>query len=643
MSSVIQSLFIQRFAPYIARALIVFNATLIAISLVLFTLAWSTDSSHTDSEALGEIQVDSVVLLGSYKQLGESRLWPVSLAYGGGFVVTDNGGLIKNKTSAKHSDIYLSIQTALKIFTVFSTLIAILLLVSSNYLRLVTVTSANIILIWLLDTPFLFDMQTNITGSFALPWSALSIIALSFWSFNKWLVKNSHVSDTLIAYASQSGSAMSLAKRFKKSLFHTCDVRCVSTLEPGVFTQYDNVLLIASTYGEGQPPEKAHKFVRKLSQFDGYQSVVNYSILALGDRHYGDFCAFGHQLEQLLSSKGAKAITDLVEVDRLDSNAINQWWQALSTKLSWRTKGVKQEFCDLLVTDNMCCNPSQDNRHAHIVQFDKQQLSYQPGDLLAIAPERSIEQARQITKSLGFDEQENVMFNKRITSLIDALTHLEWQGETAANAQSLVDKLRPISPRVYSIASSPYQDTIELLVRRHYSSDKDPGLASHYLCDLAPKETISADVRVHSNFHLPAHDVPLILIGAGTGLAPLIGFLRHRAATGSSQQHWLFFGEQHKESDFYFADEINAMHQQQLITALNLAWSRDENRSYIGEHILRERQQLLSWVDKLGAYIYICGNQSGFGDSVCAVLAEVFGQDAYENMISTGQLRTDLY
>jgi len=228
-------------------------------------------------------------------------------------------------------------------------------------------------------------------------------------------------------------------------------------------------------------------------------------------------------------------------------------------------------------------------------------------------------------------------------TLIQALTNLEWWGESAENAQQLVDKLKPLAPRVYSIVSAPHQDHIDIFVRRHHRADGSEGVASSHLCDLTLGQKVQANTRSHSNFHLPTTDAPLILIGAGTGIAPLIGFLRHRAAQTSKQKHWLFFGEQHIESDFYFKDEITDLCSQEVITKINLAWSRDINPSYLGEHISQHKIQLLDWINDLGAYIYICGSKTGFGDSVCSELINILGEKLYKKMIQQDRLRTDLY
>lgn len=616
---------------------------MMALSVMLLTLAWSTSNSHTSNETEHAFAHEISTFTDSEKLLDINRLWFISVEYGGGFVVTDKKGQILNKVSEQHLLVYLIYQSILITLITVATLVIIVLLASSNNLRLVAVTALIILIVLKSQIPFLFTASINISAPIVTSLYVFTILSFMYWFCNKWLVKNSHTSETLIAYASQSGSAMSLAKRFKKALLHTSDIRCFSMLEPTMLKQYSEVLIVASTYGEGKPPEKAQRFMQKLLAIKEFDESVNYSILALGDSDYPNFCAFGHELEQQLSLKGANAIIDLIEVDRLDSDSINAWWHKITRQLKWLTSDIEQTYASLLVTDNLCLNPPQTHRHVHVVRFNSHHLEYQPGDLLEVLPKRSIEQSRSVLNSLGFNGQEKVIIAKNKFTLLDAFTQLEWQGEKADNAQSFVDKLQSISPRVYSISSSPLQDHIELVVRRHCRPDGHPGLASNYLCDLTLDETVNANIRVHSNFHLPAHDVPLILIGAGTGIAPLIGFLRHRESIGSSQRHWLFFGEQHQNSDYYFANEIKQLNEQNLITALNLAWSRDDNPSYVGEHIKQTREQLIHWVLELGAYIYVCGKRSGFGDSVNEELIQVFGVEQFKELVQSGRIRTDLY
>ena len=647
MLAAIQSPLIQRFAPYLAKSLHTINILALVLSALLFTLAWSVETRHSESSAQFVGQQTNEVLAAN-KRLNQSQLWFVKKELGGGALLTDHNGTVNNRIGDEQLKVYLATGSMLLALVSMAALISLLLLASNNYLRLVVTTIIILAASYKLQTPYLFAQTTDINTQLFSAMLLFSFALIVYCSSHKWLLYNNHVSDTLIAYASQSGSAMSLAKRFKKSITHTTDVRCLSSVNPSLLSRYNEVLIIASTYGEGQPPEKVKSFVRKLNEFEGYAEPVNYSILALGDTHYPHFCAFGHQLEQLLSSKGAKSLFNLVEVDKLDIKAINTWWQGLTNKLNWQADKIKQTTTQLQVIENQCVNPSQNQRLANRIKFEKKQFEYKPGDLLEVLPKRSIAQSRNLLVSLDLNPQEEVVINnelhnQELITLEQAMTQLEWHGEQAESAQQLVDALPPMATRVYSIASSPAQAHIEIFVRRYQRPDGNLGVASNYLCDLSPEHMVNASIRTHSNFHLPKLYVPLILIGAGTGIAPLIGFLRHRASTANAEQHWLFFGEQHRTSDFYYQDEIEQMRLENILTNLNLAWSRDENGGYIGEQIEQHSEELLMWINELNAHIYICGNQSGFGESVCAVLLNMLGQTQYDQMLQNGTLRTDLY
>ena len=643
IKSVFYSDHFQRLTPRLALTLDIANIAIIVLSLVLLNAAMSADNVYSDGEASLFIDQANQLVGSTYTTFGDSRLWPVHADVGGGVIVTDDFDQIKNRIGAGHYTVYLATQWLVFLFFVIAGIAALLLLASTSFLRLVAISAILLAATYCFGIPHLFTSDVGRSVSFEQQVMIFLVFAMTYWSVHKRLLKNTRTQDSLIAYASQSGSAMALARRFKKALSHGVDVRCFSTLTPECLTHYDQVLFIASTYGEGQPPEKARSFIRKLTALDAYTQPVQFSILALGDRQYQHFCAFGHQLNDLLRHKGAQSMLDMVEVDKLDASAIDSWWHKITALCHWQAGAIKQASVALTVTHNNCLNPSQHDRHAHVVQLDKLHLDYQPGDLLEIWPQRDAIQCRQILSELGFNEDEQVIFNKRPTRLLHAIKGLEWQGERADDAQQWVNMLKPIRSRVYSIASAPYQGEIDILVRRHQRADGRPGFASNYLCDIAQGQRVTAVIRKHPNFHLPEVDVPLILIGAGTGIAPLIGFLRHRAAMGSAQQHWLFFGEQYHTCDFYFADEISELQKQGSITHLDLAWSRDENPSYIGEHLERQQAQILEWVNDLGAYIYVCGNQKGFGESVCSILKGVLGQVLYDSMIQSGGLRTDLY
>jgi len=631
------------YSERVAKILNITLVTMLCLSLLLLSVVVSVGASHSHTNVSLRAEQSSVLISTNYKTLGEQRWWPVNEEAGGGMIISDNENHILNRIGHTHYSVLLLLQFLLSGLSVIALIASVLLLLCRRFLRLSGFGLLVLMTGSYFGIFFLFSHSVDVQKGSQQALAMIVALIVLYTIFHRVLMRSAQTSSALIAYASQSGSAMSLAKRFAKALIQGADVKCISSLSPQCLTRYNQVLLIASTYGEGEPPEAASGFMRRLSAFNGFAQPIHFSVLALGDRQYTHFCRFGHQLCEMLSNKGAEPILDVVEVDRLDKHTINTWWQKVTSVCKWQSSDLKHQYSSLTVSKNACLNPDKTHRHAHGIQLSGQHAHYQPGDLLEVLPRRSKRHCRQILSELGFSGKERVVLNSKDMCLLDALQGLEWHGERPRDPQQLVDSLLPIKERVYSIASSPQQTALEIVVRRHIHKDGQPGLASNYLCDLQVGEQVTANIRQHPGFHLPASDVPLILIGAGTGLAPLIGFLRHRAALGSKQDHWLCFGEQSQAHDFYYADEILQLQKRGIISELTLAWSRDKEARYVSDCIERQGEMLIEWVQDKDAHIYVCGSLQGFGQSACAALLASLGQEQYDIMLQTGTLRTDLY
>ena len=135
------------------------------------------------------------------------------------------------------------------------------------------------------------------------------------------------------------------------------------------------------------------------------------------------------------------------------------------------------------------------------------------------------------------------------------------------------------------------------------------GVCSTYLADRSPGDEVAVYVRTSSNFRPPSDPhTPMIMIGPGTGIAPFRGFLQERRALGHTGPNWLFFGEQHAATDYYYRDEIEQMHADGFLTELDLAFSRDQRDKVYVQHLMRKRgAQLWRWLQD-GAQLYVCGN-----------------------------------
>ncbi len=440
---------------------------------------------------------------------------------------------------------------------------------------------------------------------------------------------------SLIAYASQTGSAKQLATQLHLSVQQQADLCCLSTLTPKHLSQYHSVCFIVSTQGKGNPPDSALSFLHALQQTSPTNRLPGFSILALGDRYYADFCAFGHQLEQALIAKGLQRFAPLVEVDKVDLTTVNTWWDNISRFLGHAFEPVKNSYGAFNVLQNNRLNPSQTHRLVHHLRLAKPGVDYRPGDVLAVKPRIQPAVLRLRLAQQGWATDTEVMYQGKSTLLLDVLQHLDWTNQVADSPQQLIDQLNPIHERLYSIASCE-RGHLDLLVRQHIRADGSTGNGSGYLCRLAVGDQVDAYVRHHPRFHLPG-DVPLIMIGAGTGLAPFIGFLTQKQQWQSKANHWLFFGEQHAQYDAYFKKELAAFQQAQILTHLDCVWSRDSG-DYVQDRLHQHRLAVYEWVVKKGAHVFVCGSQSGFGESVLHVLEDILPDENRQK-----QLHTDLY
>ncbi len=197
-------------------------------------------------------------------------------------------------------------------------------------------------------------------------------------------------------------------------------------------------------------------------------------------------------------------------------------------------------------------------------------------------------------------------------------------------AQEFSELLRKLMPRLYSIASAPskYPDEIHLtvaVVRYETNGRTREGVCSTYLAERARLNEPDLPIFVaNSHFGLPADDnVPVIMVGPGTGVAPFRSFVMDRATRGAKGRNWLFFGDQRKDSDFLYAHEWAAYQAAGVLTRLDLAFSRDQAaKIYVQDRMRENAAELWSWL-QAGAYFYVCGDAKRMAKDVDAALHAV--------------------
>jgi sulfite reductase (NADPH) flavoprotein alpha-component len=329
---------------------------------------------------------------------------------------------------------------------------------------------------------------------------------------------------------------------------------------------------------------------------------MNYGVLALGDREYDNYCAFGHRLDQWLRHQGATALFDVIEVDNGDEGSLRNWQHQLSVLSNspdladWEAPRYER----WQLTHRQLINPgSAGDACFHIELRPKAEanIAWQAGDIAEIDPRNST-----------------------------------WDTEH-----------EPLPHREYSIASLPADGAIHLLVRQMRRPDGEPGLGSGWLTAGARiGDEIALRVRANPNFHAPRTNVPLILIGNGTGIAGLRALLKSRLAEGQ-HRNWLIFGERNATHDHFYGDELAQWRALNQLERVDLVFSRDQPERRYVQHRVREcADDLRRWVAE-GAAIYICGSLQGMAPAVDAALAEVLGADTLEDLAISGRYRRDVY
>ncbi|MCC7375615.1 MAG: flavodoxin domain-containing protein [Verrucomicrobiales bacterium] len=513
-----------------------------------------------------------------------------------------------------------------------------------------------------------------------------------------------------ILSGSQTGTAEKLAKRLAKEgakRGFAATIRDLAGFTAEQLAAETNVLVVASTYGDGEPPDNARAFWKTLgSETAPRLEHLRFSVCALGDSNYPRFCQFGKDLDARLAALGARCIHGRQDCDVEFERPFQSWLSEAFAQLAAGNPAPhgtvaeapgslssssenpdeaetgwarERPYPARLKTNRRLSGPdsSKDVRHLEINLGDSG-IQYEVGDALGVWPTQCPELADTLLQALGYDGEEAVVGRDDATvPLRLALTHhfelgripvplLEFYAKQSGDPQLLhlvspsangelprfqrgrdvldlvsgwpgvrptaaefVSRLRRLQPRLYSISSSPkaHPGEVHLTVSavRHESLGRSRrGVASCFLADRCGPET-PLPVYLHANsaFRPPAGDVPLIMIGPGTGIAPFRAFLEERRAVGANGRNWLFFGDQHERSDYLYREQIEEFQRSGHLHRLDLAWSRDQDAKVYVQHRLREQgRELWRWLED-GAAIAVCGDASRMAKDVDDVLREV--------------------
>lgn len=403
---------------------------------------------------------------------------------------------------------------------------------------------------------------------------------------------------TLVVFASQTGFAEELARMTTAALNAggiATALISLSDLTADRLAAAPRALFLASTTGEGDAPDSAVAFMRRMTALD--LSDLSFGVLALGDSSYRNFCAFGRALDDWLRTNGARPLFDRVEVDNGEAGAIRHWQHQLN-----QITGL---------TDALDWAPP------------------------AYAPWRLIERER-----LNRPDSPGEGLWRIALEPVGAMP--DWRaGDIAEIGVPSTPGQPPHAHREYSVASLPADGRLELIVRLMRGPDGTPGLASGWLTEIC-EIGASVDLRIRSNsaFHGPEGAPPMILIGAGSGLAGLRAHIKERQAAGHGA-NWLILGERDPEHDRILTPELETGRALGTLERLDRVFSRGDGGRYVQDHLRDQADMVRDWITR-GAVVHVCGAVA-MGAGVHAALAEILGAETLDDLIAQSRYRRDVY
>ena len=483
----------------------------------------------------------------------------------------------------------------------------------------------------------------------------------------------------IVAYGSESGNAETLARRLCELPYFSSvklELIVLNKLNLNDLVADDMLLVITSTFGDGEPPGNAENFTTQLGS-RGRLAPFRYAVFALGDVAYVNFCMFGQKVDILLDANGATRVINRVDADLDYRKFFNEWSSIVAAVVAGDDKigldlGLQvKPYSETKPHQASIVNVSRLNTSpagVYHIELDiaGSGIKYRAGDLLYVLPGINPELSERIAEWFDDDRAVELLQGKdlrmlsktllrslasksnnstlkdylkiRNRSLLtdyiyyrDLLGVLQDCGDSGyISLEELVELLPQQSPRAYSIASCGQSrpDIVSLCVRAveyEFDGRMHFGQVSSWLSRCDRGDTISVFTRSNKEFHLADNiTTPVIMVGAGTGIAPFIGFLQQL-----EQQHhnlpetFLIFGERHSRQDFLYQKNLDNWLNEGVLTNLVEVFSRDQaQKRYVQDAVIEQGEKIWSLLEQ-GAILYVCGSKINLSKAMDKALTSV--------------------
>ena len=476
----------------------------------------------------------------------------------------------------------------------------------------------------------------------------------------------------LIVYASETGNSRELAVAAGAAAHRlglkarVADMAAITVREAA---KAPDLMVIASTWGEGEAPPRTVDFYRALMapeapRFDG----VRYAVLALGDRAYANFenfCRLGRTIDIRLAELGGTRMAERSECDADYEAPAGEWIGAQLSRLGSTEKPVlvdtgtesgstgRMHPFDAVIAEKSNLNGAGSTTSTYHLSlatsgFD---VPYEPGDSIGLFPENDPDLVAQILSMAGLSSNVALRDSMRSHYDITSLTFSQVKAYAAFTAdpaiariaasealaadyldggrqlidlmaaapvklsvEQLTSLFRRMQPRLYSIASSRKAtagrtDLLIAAIAYDAFGRLHKGVTSMYVAERCRTgDALRVYLNPNPNFRLPSDPArDIIMVGPGTGVAPFRAFLQERDALDATGRNWLFYGSRNRATDFLYETEWDALRRGGVLTRLDLAFSRDQaEKIYVQHRMWEARQELYNWLQG-GAALYVCG------------------------------------